>query len=269
MSRALVTGASRGIGKAIAAALRDAGYEVVATARKPEALAPQDRIPGITYHALDLSDAGSIESLVRAAGPVDVLVSNAGQSQIGAVEELPVADVKRLFEANLFGALRLIQLFLPGMRQRRSGKVIAIASMAAVSPVPFLSSYSASKAALVALMRGLRYEVAPFGITVAVVAPFDIHTTIPLDIRYDPRSAYLPDIATVHEKRDKALAEAPGAELVGAEVISILRARRPGFFHPVGREAAMNAFLLRHLPAGAVERIIRRLFGLTRGAASP
>ncbi len=268
MSRALVTGASRGIGKAIAASLVAAGYEVVGTSRHPEALPPHDRIDGVRYLALDLLEAGSIASLAREAGPVDVLVSNAGQSQIGAVEELPVDEVRRLFEANLFGALRVIQLFLPGMRQRRAGKVIAVASMAAVTPVPFLSSYAASKAALVAMMRGLRYETASFGITVAVVAPFDINTSIPLDIRYDERSAYMPDIATVHQRRDKALAEAPGPDLVARKVISILRSRRPGFFHPVGRGAGLNAFLLRHLPARTVERIIRRLFGLPRGAAS-
>ena len=150
------------------------------------------------------------------------------------------------------------------MRQRRSGTVIAIASMAAVSPVPFLASYAASKAALVAALRGLRHEVASIGIKVAVVAPFDIHTTIPLDIRYDERSAYLPDIATVHAARDKALADAPGPDVVARQVRAILRSRRPRFFHPAGRGAAVNAFLLRHLPERTVERVIRRLFGLGR-----
>jgi short-subunit dehydrogenase len=264
VSTALVTGASRGIGQTIARALCGAGYTVIGTSRAPGSLSAAERLPGVRYLPLDLASEPSIDALVTAAGEIDVLINNAGQSQIGAIEEVPLHRMRALFEANLFGALSLTRRILPSMRSRRSGRIVTIASFAAVTPVPFLSMYAASKAALVAAFKGLRCEVAPWGIRVSVVAPFDVHTTIPLDVCYDERSAYLPTIAEVRTVRDKGLAEAPGPEVISAAVLRILRARRPRFFTPAGRAAGASAFLLKHLPESTVESIVRRSFHLPR-----
>jgi short-subunit dehydrogenase len=263
MKRVLVTGASRGIGRAIAEALLRDGYEVTGTSRHPEAIPPAERVSGVRYVPLYLNDEESIANLARAAGEVDVLINNAGQSQIGAIEEVPMEKARALFQSNFFGAVSLIQKVLPGMRARRQGTILSVASFAAVTPVPFLSFYGASKAALLALHKSLRQELRPWGIRVAVVAPLDVHTSIPLDICYSEGSSYMPAIATVRTIRDRGLAGAPGPEVVARLVVKVLHARRPRLFTVAGRGAWSTGFLVKHLPAGVVERIIRRRYGLT------
>jgi NAD(P)-dependent dehydrogenase (short-subunit alcohol dehydrogenase family) len=261
--KALVTGASRGIGKAIAQALLQAGYEVTGTSRDPAALPETDRLPGMRWLALDLRSGPGIDACAAAAGDVDVLVNNAGGSQIGPFEELPLDRIRSLFEMNLFGTIRLTQRILPRMRARRGGSIIAVASFAAVTPVPFLSSYAGSKAALTAMFRGLRHEAGPWGIRVSVVAPFDVHTTIPLDVGYDEHSAYLASILRVREHRDRQLATGPDPAVVAGVVLRVLRSRRPRFFYVAGRSARLTAFLVRHLPEGVAEAGVRKRFGLS------
>ena len=261
--RALVTGASRGIGRAIAEALVRDGYEVIGTARRPEALSDAERVPGVRYLPLDLGDESGIAAVARAAGDVDVLVSNAGQSQIGAIEEVPLERARAIFQTNLFGAMSLIQKIIPGMRARRQGTVIGIASFAAVTPVPFQSIYASSKAAFVALHTSLRHEVRPWGIRVAVVAPLDINTTIPLEDCCGEGSPYAPLVAAVRSRRDAGLAAAPGPEVVARTVMRVLHARRPRLFSVAGRGAWRTGFLAQHLPSAVVERVVRGRYGLT------
>jgi len=258
--RALVTGASRGIGRAIAAQLEKAGLEVLGTSRDPGSLAAEQKIPGVRYLSLDLGDEKSIDSLATQVGEIDILINNAGVSQIGPIEEVPGEAIRALLEQNFIGAVRLTQRFLPGMRARREGRIIFVSSFAGVSPVPFLSIYAATKAALTAMARGLRQEVMADGIWVSVVAPFDIRTTIPLDLRFRTDSPYLGPLLRVKEVRDRSLAEAPDPSLVAGRVQQALASRRPRAFYPVGRNANLMAFLLKHLPDRTVERIVRRLF---------
>jgi NAD(P)-dependent dehydrogenase (short-subunit alcohol dehydrogenase family) len=265
VKRAVVTGASRGIGRAIALRLAGAGFEVIGTSRGPARAAADVGRDGVRFLPLDLGDEESIRAFAAAAGEVDVLVNNAGGSQVGALEEVPLARMRALFEANLFGGLRLTQLLLPSMRARRSGLIVNVASFAGVSPVPFISVYGASKAALIAASRGLRAEVAPWGIRVAVVAPFDIRTGIPLEECSPDGSAYAAPVRRVREARDRFLAEAPDPRIVADEVLRIARARRPSFFHAVGRGGKLTALLVRLLPDPVVERVVRKRFGLGVG----
>jgi short-subunit dehydrogenase len=260
--KALVTGASRGIGKAIAAALAGDGYEVIGTSRNPDAIPPEERLPGVRYLELDLRDEKSIETLARGVGEVQILVNNAGASQIAAVEDVALSRLRGLFESNLFGLVKLTQTVLPAMRARRAGAIINVASFAGITPVPFLSVYAATKAALIALSRGLRQEVAPWGIRVAVIAPFDIHTTIPLEQGHTGASAYEEMLLTVRTARDRQLAEAPQPEVVARKVLQVLSARHPRLLNPVGRGASRTAFLVRHLPERIVESSVRKRFGL-------
>ncbi len=129
---ALVTGASSGIGAAAAVALLKHGFVVYGAARRLEAMAPLVAAGGHAL-ALDLTDEASIEACARsvldAERHVDVLINNAGYEAAGAVEDVPLADARRQFEVNLFGLARLIQLVLPGMRARQSGRIINISSM--------------------------------------------------------------------------------------------------------------------------------------------
>ena len=259
---ALVTGASRGIGKAIAARLARSGYAVTGTTRDPAALPADARLEGVRYAALDLRDAQSIQALAAEVGAVDVLVNNAGVSLIGPIEEVPLDMMRGIFETNFFGLLALTRLVIPGMRDRRSGTIVNIASFAGVTPVPFLSMYAATKSALIAASRSLRQELRPWGIRVAVVAPFDIHTDIPLEIGFGEGSAYLEAARTVKAHRDKGLAEAPGPDIVARKVLAVLGARHPRLLNVVGKGAAMTSLLVRLLPERVTENAIRSRYGL-------
>ena len=259
-SRALITGASQGIGRAIAEALLERGYEVLGTARDPASLRAEEKVAGVRYFPLDLTNEKSIGSLIAAAGSLDVLINNAGGSQIGPIEEVPAEAIRALFEKNLIGSIRLTQGFLPGMRKLHAGRIIFISSYAGVSPVPFLSVYAATKAALTALARGLRHEVLAEGIWVSVIAPFDIRTTIPLELRFRDDSPYKAALLRVKEVRDRSLGEAPDPSIVARKVLQVLAAGSPRAFYPVGRNARLMGFLLKHLPDPFVERTVRRLF---------
>lgn len=261
--RALVTGASRGIGRAIAAALAGAGYDVLGTSRDPASLG-DEKIPGVQYLPMEVTNEASILSLVAKAGEIDILINNAGGSQIGPVEEVPLEAIRSLFEKNFLGSVRLTQAFLPQMRSRHKGRIIFISSYAGVSPVPFLSVYAATKAALTALARGLRQEVKGDGIRVSVIAPFDIRTTIPLDLRFRSESPYKDAILRVKEVRDRSLAEAPEPSLVARKALAVLSARRPRAFYPVGRNARLMGLLLKHLPDSLAESAVRKLFRVDR-----
>jgi short-subunit dehydrogenase len=259
---ALVTGASRGIGKAIAAALAADGWYVTGTCRDPRRLSAEERVPGVRYLPLDFSRTASVEALIRKARPVDLLVNNAGASSIGPVEEAPLAKVRSLFESNFFGSVRITQGLLPGMRTRRSGTILFIGSMAGEAPRAFSSFYAASKAALRAFSECLRMEVRPFGIRVALVAPFFISTTIAQERQGVRRSAYGEAVERVKQVRDRTLLASPGPEVVAEAVMDLLGKKDPRAFTPVGHRARSQAFLIRHLPRRTVEAVSARRFEL-------
>jgi short-subunit dehydrogenase len=258
--RALVTGASRGIGKAVCEALVRKGYEVIGTCRDPRKVKGDDVVDGVTYLPLDLTSENSIDSLAKRVKQVDLLVNNAGSSMIGPAEELKLDASRRLFELNFFGPLRLTQAFLPSMREKRKGTVIFIGSMSGETAVLFSSMYAASKAALRTLARTLRLEVKDYGIRIAVVAPFHIRTTIPQERQYSEKSPYFKRLRKVKETRDRQIASAPEPKVVAGKVLQVLEGHLGKFFHPVGRGAEINAFLIRHLPRRIVDSIVNQIF---------
>lgn len=168
MSRVLITGASRGIGRGIAQALTAAGHEVVATARDVSMLTD---VPAVARLRLDVTDENSVNEAVAAAGPIDVLVSNAGATVRAPLETVPLAEVQRLFELNTFGALRVAQAVMPGMRERGAGKLIFISSIQGRIAIPLIGPYAASKWALEAIAETLAIEASHFGISVHVLQP--------------------------------------------------------------------------------------------------
>ena len=183
---ALVTGCSTGIGRATAVELTKQGYDVVATARRPEQIKDLDVAQTL---ALDVDDDASVANAVAAVGAVDVLVNNAGFGIDGAVETVPLADVRRVFETNFFGAARMIQAFLPFMRERGSGAIVNVTSVAGIAAGPLSGYYSASKFALEALSESLHLEVGHFGIRVVIIQPGAIETNFGvnlLDFRDEP-----------------------------------------------------------------------------------
>lgn len=174
MKTVLITGCSSGIGAATASRLVASGWDVWASARRPEALADL-AAAGCRTVALDVTDEGSmtaaVDTVLDASGRLDALVNNAGYSQSGALESLDVDDVRRQFETNVFGLLRLTQLVLPAMREQRSGRIVNIGSMGGKLTFPGGGAYHASKYAVEALSDALRYEVSGFGIKVVLIEP--------------------------------------------------------------------------------------------------
>jgi NAD(P)-dependent dehydrogenase (short-subunit alcohol dehydrogenase family) len=187
MATVLITGTSVGIGYESALAFARAGHKVAATMRNPSR-APQladqaakEKLP-ITVIAMDVDDDASVTqgvaAAVKALGPIDVLVNNAGIERSGTVEELPLAEFRAVMETNYFGVIRCIQAVLPSMRQRRTGCIINVSSVAGnISNTP-LSSYAASKFALEGLSEALAQEAKQFGIRVALVKPGIIDTAM-------------------------------------------------------------------------------------------
>ena len=168
MSRVLITGCSTGIGRAAAVELAARGHEVVATARRVDVL---DDLDVAQRLALDVDDDASVEVAVAAAGPVDALVNNAGFGVIGPVECVPLTEGRRGMETNFFGAVRMIQAVLPSMRERGSGTIVNVTSLAGRVAPPFDGFYSATKFALEGLSEALHFEVGHFGIRVRIVEP--------------------------------------------------------------------------------------------------
>ncbi|MDT0310066.1 SDR family oxidoreductase [Streptomyces sp. DSM 44917] len=259
---ALVTGASSGIGAAVAAALAARGHRVLGTSRDPSRLA--DPVPGVTWLPLDLADDASVVACAEAAGPVDVLVNNAGESQSGPLEELPPGAVERLFRINVFGAVRLTQLLLPGMRERGYGRVVMVGSMLASFPLAYRSSYVASKAAIKGFANAARREVAGYGVGITTVEPGSIATGIS-----ERRTQYLRDGSPFAAEYHTMLAalnanEAAGitAERVAATVLKAIDARRPRQLYAVGSGAPLVFALRRLAPRATVERMVARRHGL-------
>ncbi|UUY03114.1 SDR family NAD(P)-dependent oxidoreductase [Svornostia abyssi] len=175
----LITGCSTGIGRATAQRLARAGRTVYATARSVDAIADLER-DGCKLLALDVCDEASMTAAVRAIesaeGAVGALVNNAGYSQSGPIEDVPIDLVRKQFETNVFGLVRLTQLVLPGMRAQRDGRIVNISSMGANFTFPGGGYYHATKYALEAISDALRFEVAGFGVKVVVIQPGLIKT---------------------------------------------------------------------------------------------
>jgi NAD(P)-dependent dehydrogenase (short-subunit alcohol dehydrogenase family) len=175
----LLTGCSTGIGRAAAERLARAGMTVYASARRPESIEDL-KGAGCRTLALDVTDEDSmraaVEEVERAEGVVGALVNNAGYSQSGAVETVPLDDVRRQFETNVFGLLRMCQLVLPGMRREGRGRIVNISSMGGKLTFPGGGIYHGTKHAVEAFSDALRFEVRGFGVEVVVVEPGLIRT---------------------------------------------------------------------------------------------
>ena len=179
MTTALVTGASSGMGKATAARLLRDGFTVYAVARRIEQMRDLEKL-GATVVAADVTQehdlVGLVERITADQGGVDVLVNNAGFGLYGAVEDTTIADARYQFEVNLFGMARLTQLVLPGMRARRTGKIVNLSSMGGKIYTPLGAWYHASKHAVEGWSDCLRLELKAFGIDVIVIEPGIIAT---------------------------------------------------------------------------------------------
>src|SRR5215471_10187078 len=185
---ALVTGSSTGIGAATAITLARAGHTVYAGMRKPEAADAELKASGAQPVMLDVDSDASVAAAFTK--PIDVLVNNAGVAVFGAIEDMPLEEFRRMMETNYFGALRCIKAVLPAMRERRSGCIVNVSSVAGRIAGGAQGAYAASKWALEALSESLAYEVRAFGIRVAIVEPGVIAPPIFEKMEEEKPSAY-------------------------------------------------------------------------------
>jgi len=258
--RALVTGASRGIGKAISEALIEQGWSVTGTCRNPRSLAAKERVAGMRYVALDLGNEKSIASLIRAVGEVDLLVNNAGESPIGPAEEIPIKMMRRHFDVNFFGPALVMQGFLPAMRRKQSGMIIFIGSIRGESPTPFSSVYAASKAAIRAFGECVRMELLGTRVRVAVVTPWYIRTSLPQERFIQKGSPYAEALQGVSEVRERMISRSSDPRVVADAVLRLLKSSHPAPVTVVGRP--FLTFFLHHAPRALVARMSARMTGM-------
>ncbi len=170
MTTVLITGCSSGYGLATALRFLDEGWNVVATMRTPRpGLLPAS--DNLRLLALDVTDPDSVTGAVAAAGPIDVLVNNAGIGAVGAFEATPMTTVRELFETNTFGVMAMTQAVVPQMRQRRSGVVVNVTSSVTLAAMPLAAAYTASKAAIEGFTGSLALELGFFGVRAKLVEP--------------------------------------------------------------------------------------------------
>lgn len=246
MASVLITGTSKGIGLETALAFGRAGHKVHATMRNL-AQAPQlaeaaakEHLP-ITVSVMDVdsdqSVSQAIAAILRDHGSVDVLVNNAGVERSGSVEELPLAEFRAVMETNYFGALRCIQALAPHMRQRRSGCMINVTSVAGRISSPPLTSYCASKWALEALSEGLAGEMKTFNVRVAIVEPGIIDTAMARRIGdHGPESAYGQN-ARFAAMFSAVLKNPVPPSVVAQKILEVAESGSWQLRHPVGPDA--------------------------------
>ena len=271
----LITGCSTGIGRATAERLATSGWRVYATARDVEKIASLADI-GCELLALDVTDEASMRAAVgeveRREGAVGVLVNNAGYSQSGAVEEVPMEKVRRQFETNVFGLARMCQLVLPGMRRQGWGRIVNISSMGGKLTFPGGGYYHATKYAVEALSDALRFEVAGFGVRVAVVEPGLIRThfadaatgsmdgTTAADGPYARFDAAVAKAVRDNYERGPILRLGGGPETVAATIERAITADRPRTRYAVTPSAHLFIGLRRLLPDRAWDALVRTVY---------
>jgi NAD(P)-dependent dehydrogenase (short-subunit alcohol dehydrogenase family) len=267
----LITGCSTGIGRATAELLARSGHTVYASARRPESIEDLKRA-GCRTLALDVTDEDSMRAAVQeveeAEGAVGALVNNAGYSQNGAVETVPLDDVRRQFETNVFGLLRMCQLVLPGMRRQGHGRIVNVSSMGGKLTFPGGGIYHATKHAVEALSDAMRFEVRGFGVEVSVIEPGLIRTNFAKtsvgSVSHDdgPYAEFNTAVAAA----TAGAYEGPlgklggGPESVAAVIEKALTARRPRTRYKVTASARLLMAQRALLPDRAWDRVVGTSF---------
>ena len=247
MATVVLTGSSRGIGLATALVLARAGHTVFAAMRNPAGapqLAEAAQKESLPVHiiAMDVDSDSSVENgfaqIARLAGTIDVLVNNAGIERNGSIEELPLAEFRAVMETNYFGALRCIKAVVGPMRQRRSGCIVNVTSIAGRLSTSPLGPYAASKFALEAVSEALAQEMKMFGVRVAVVEPGIINTGMAQGLGGRETSTIYPHQRRMGHYFDAALAKPTDPSIVGDKILEIIESGAWQLRHPVGPDAA-------------------------------
>ncbi|MBB6350483.1 oxidoreductase [Nonomuraea muscovyensis] len=262
----LVTGASSGIGRATALELREAGHIVYGAARRVRRM-DELRQAGGHAVAMDVTSEDDVGRVVRAVldqqHRIDALINNAGIGLHGALEDVPLDRARHLFEVNVFGPARLTQLVLPHMRERRSGTIVNVSSIAGEIALPLVGWYHSSKHALEAYSDSLRQECGPFGVDVALIQPGIIRTEfereMPRELRAVSGRGPYRELAEAMANRAESAARASDPVVVAKTIRGLLESPRPRTRYPVGRLARTILTLNRLLPDRAFDAMVTKI----------
>jgi short-subunit dehydrogenase len=277
--RVLITGAGSGIGLAAAHLFAARGYQVVGTCRDPESakqrwLAAGNSSATVLPFALiaaDLAKADQVDRLFQSAqallGGIDVLINNAGQGELGAVEDTPMESAREMFEVNYFAPVRLTQLVLAGMRQRKAGAILNLGSIVFSLQFPFKAQYCASKSAFSAFTLSLRHEVLPHGIRVHLFEPgwvrSEFHNRLRVADGSSPYAARLKPFLDFSRDLDPRI---PNGHDVAQVLLATLENPQAPVRVAVGGEAKKFFIASRFLSHHMVDRILRWKLGKKGGA---
>lgn len=261
---ALITGAGRGIGRALAQELAARKCRVYGSFRTT----PSEH-PGFEPVIMDVTDHGSVDravaSILEKEGAIHILVNNAGINVCGPVEEVSIEDARRAFETNYFGALKVIQTVLPGMRARRSGVIANVGSAAGKITIPFQGHYSGSKYAMEALSEALWHEVKSLGVRVILFEPGDVGTNIwKTTPKPDAaRSAYRDLLEKFYAVKDKEMdaGRATPAPEAARRMADIILSPGSALRYPVAHMAGVFLFARKIMPDAVFLKAVGRNYG--------
>ncbi len=277
-----ITGATDGLGRAAAVLLAEKGFRVFAAGRSAEKRAELDRLAAarklpLETLELDVCDDNSVSRAVQQillkAGNIDVLINNAGVGLMAVTEELKLDDLRRLYETNIFGLLRVTQAVLPHMRERKSGRILMLSSVAGILTPPTYGAYSSSKHAVEALSNALRLELYPFSIEVVLIEPGYIMTNFQQTAKEQAESYIEGSTASPYAKiYSGAIAGATNSrreskttpEDCARVILDAIEASHPKARYTVTPLAKWAAFGRRVLPDTLMDSFLRRKFGIER-----
>ncbi len=263
----LITGASSGIGKAIAEHLSGKGYRVFGTSRNPKKSEVQS---GFEMIALDVNQADSIRQavdyVIGKTGRIDVLINNAGMGIAGPLEEIPEAEIKRVFETNFFGPINLMKAVLPQLRKQGSGLIVNTTSIAGYMGLPFRGVYSATKGALELLTESINMEVKNQGIRLVNLAPGDFATNIASGRYHAPlqeKSPYFSAYKTSLEMMNTHVDSGADPREIARLVEQIILDKNPKIhYKAAGMMEKFGIVLKRILPDKVYEKMLMKHFKL-------
>lgn len=261
-----ITGASSGIGKTTGEYLCQKGYTVYGSSRNPQ----QQELNGIHFVALDVTDPESITAavthIIQKEGKIDFLINNAGKGITGALEETPEEEIRKAFDVNYLGVLRVIKTVLPYMRKQGGGMIINITSIAGYMGLPFRGIYSATKSALEVTTEAFRMELKPFHISMTNVAPGDFVTNIAKGRYYTPvqeDSPYREPYQRSLEEMDRDVQNGLPPIRMAKKVYRIMQRKNPSIHYKVGEFLQKISIALKHiLPDKIYEKLLMNYYKL-------
>ncbi|WP_121665603.1 SDR family oxidoreductase [Mesonia aquimarina] len=262
----LITGASSGIGKSIAEFLVDKGYVVYGTSRNPK----KPLVNGVNFVALDVTKTETIEKavaeIITKENKIDYLINNAGMGITGPIEETPDEEIKRVFETNYFGVIKVIKAVLPVMRKNNGGFIINITSIAGYMGLPYRGIYSATKGALELTTEAFRMEVKGFNIKMTNIAPGDFATNIAAGRYHSPiieNSPYEKKYRNTLELMDKHVDKGKDPIIMAEKVYAVMQEKNPTIHYKVGEFIQKFSIALKHiLPDKVYEKMLMKHYKL-------